>query len=154
MEVVKEADCKLNPMRYWHLLKSLSGKHPRQSPNQPISFDGKVYTKRSSVANQFCKYYVNVAPFKASKDSRQTFQDLKANPLDHSFTPFTMAQTAAAIKPSKNLTEFGPNGLTALHLKHLGPSGLWYLTLPSGAWPVSSRFPSLARPLMLDQVIG
>jgi hypothetical protein len=47
--------------------------------------------------------------------------------LDHNFTPFSTADTKQAIRGSKNYTATGPDGLTALHLKNLGPSGIAYL---------------------------
>ena len=55
METVKEANQKLNPRRYWNLLKSLSNKQVNQAPNQPIKFGNRIYTKDSSTANSFCK---------------------------------------------------------------------------------------------------
>ena len=50
------------------------------------------------------------------------------NRLDRSFSPFAPPQVAEAIKRTKNSTAAGPNGITALHLKHLGPKGLRFLT--------------------------
>ena len=51
-----------------------------------------------------------------------------SNPLDRSYSPFSEANTVDAIKACKNSTAAGPNGLTPLHLKHLGPLGIRYLT--------------------------
>jgi hypothetical protein len=52
----------------------------------------------------------------------------KAHSIDHSFTPFTVAMTNESILRSSNSTTTGPDGLTSLHLKHLGHAGLSYLT--------------------------
>jgi hypothetical protein len=46
------------------------------------------------------------------------------HPIDHSYTPFTSAQTLEAINHASSSTAKGPDGLTSLHLKHLGEAGL------------------------------
>jgi hypothetical protein len=53
---------------------------------------------------------------------------LKNHPLDHSYNPFTAADTTEAIQKSSNSTATGPDGLCSLHLKHLGQSGIAFLT--------------------------
>ena len=70
-----------------------------------------------------------MVPYVASKESRRVYRDLKtSNALDRAYTPFTAAQTAAAIKSCKNSTAIGPNGLSNLHLKHVGARGIRFLT--------------------------
>ena len=129
METIQKADRRTNPSAYWRLLKGLSGKRASTSPNQPIHFNGKPFTKTSSISNQFCRQYTNAKQYKQDKESRQVYKNLKVtNPLDRSFTPFSSSDTVDAIKATKHSTAVGPNGLTALHLKHLGPLGIRYLT--------------------------
>ena len=129
MEAVGGADRRSNPRRYWNLLKGLSGKRVRQAHNQPIKFNNKAFTKRQSIANQFCKQYVNAMPFKKSKESRKTFRDMKINNvINHTAVFFTPVQVIEAIKATKNSTAVGPNDLSALHLKHLGRNGISFLT--------------------------
>jgi hypothetical protein len=48
--------------------------------------------------------------------------------LDKSYYTFTPLQTRNAINESKSSSAVGPDGLTDIHLKHLGPRGLAYLT--------------------------
>ena len=50
------------------------------------------------------------------------------NPLDRSYSPFSESDVVDAIRATKNLSAAGPNGLTPLHLKHLGPLGISFLT--------------------------
>ena len=129
METVMDADRRSNPSRWWNLLKGLAGGQTRQAPNQPISFNDKVFSKKSRIADQFCHQYANVKPFKTARESRDIFRIIKQeNPLDRAFTPFTAFDTAEAIRRSKNSTAAGPNDITPLHLKHLGPQGLAFLT--------------------------
>lgn len=129
MEEVCGEDRKSNPKKWWSLLKGLAGGSTFQAPNQPIKFKDKVYTKKSHISNQFCKQYANAKEYKPNKESRQIFRDVKTNnPLDRTYMPFTSADAAEAIRKTKNSTAAGPNQITALHLKHLGPRGLAYLT--------------------------
>ena len=129
MDAVHQADRRANPVRFWRLLKGLSGKRASTPPNQPIKFKDKTITKPSSIANNFCKQYANVKTFKQDKEARTIYKNLKVNnPLDKHYTPFSTSDTVEAIKASKNLTADGPNNVTMLHLKHLGPLGIRFLT--------------------------
>jgi hypothetical protein len=47
--------------------------------------------------------------------------------LDCAFKPFTTQLTKDAIMKSLNSAAAGPDGLTSLHLKYLGPKGIAYL---------------------------
>jgi hypothetical protein len=48
--------------------------------------------------------------------------------LDASFSPFTCLATCNAINAAKNSSAVGPDGLMAIHLKHIGPRAIAYLT--------------------------
>ena len=129
MDAVHQADRRSNPVRFWRLLKGLSGKRASVPPNQPIIFKDKTITKTTSIANNFCKQYANVKTFQQDKEARKIHKNMKVNnPLDRNYTPFSSSDTVDAIKASKNSTAAGPNGITMLHLKHLGPLGIRYLT--------------------------
>ena len=129
MEAVGKADKRSNSRHYWGFMAGLSGKRVRQAQNQPINFHNKTFTKRQSIANEFNKQYVNAMPFKKSKQSRKIFRKTKQNnQLDRTAVFFSPPQVIDAIRATKNSTAVGPNGLTALHLKHLGRNGIGFLT--------------------------
>jgi hypothetical protein len=118
-----------NPTKFWGLLHNLSGKHARQPPNQPISFKGKVLTKPQSIAKGFNRQYTSVGVHKQNPQSRKVIRHMRLkHKLDSKFNPFTETTTSDAIKASRNSTATGPNGLTSLHLKHLGPCAICFLT--------------------------
>ena len=101
----------------------------KQASNQPISFKNVPYSSAKLIADKFCQQYTNVKEFKHCKESRAIFKNNKVNnPLDPVFTPFTAAHTIDAIRQTKNSTAVGPNGLSPLHLKHLGRYAIRYLT--------------------------
>jgi hypothetical protein len=126
---VEDSSFKVNPEKGWRLLRALSGKRPKQAPNQPIKFGDKKFSKPEAIAARFCRQYTSVSSHKASPRSRKVKRRLKnKHRLDTSFTPFTPELTKAAILRSSNSTALGPDGLTSLHLKHLGPRAISYMT--------------------------
>ena len=48
--------------------------------------------------------------------------------MDHDFRPFSVRDVERAIREASESTAVGPDGLTVAHLKHLGVSGLAFLT--------------------------
>ena len=117
-----------NSRKYWKIFNNLSGKRPHQDPNQPISFNNQIHTKPQSIATHFCKQFTNPIPYHPSPQTRRTLRQIhKQHPLDHNTDVFTTAQVHDAIKNSSNSIASSPDGLTILHLRHIGPLGLQYL---------------------------
>jgi hypothetical protein len=108
-------------------LRNLSGKKSHVAPNQPISFGSSTFSKPAEISEQFIRQYVP-SP-KSDPLTRLVQRKLhEDHPLDFNFSPFTPALTEEAIHKSSSSTATGPDGLTLLHLKHLGPAGIGYLT--------------------------
>jgi hypothetical protein len=110
----------VEPKKFWSLLWGLFGK-------RPISFGKDTLTAPSRIAEGFIRQYV-LHPCSDPLTWRIRRKLYKSHPLDHNFSPFTPAKTEEVIRASKNSTATGPDGLTSLHLKNLGPSGIAYLT--------------------------
>jgi hypothetical protein len=126
-EKVKAAHDHAEPSRFWNLLRGLSGKKAHVPSNQPISFDPDSCSNPKVNADKFLKQYV-LAP-RSDPMNQKVLRRLHLNhPIDHSYTPFTSAQTLEAINHASSSTAKGPDGLTSIHLKHLGPAGIAYLT--------------------------
>jgi hypothetical protein len=125
-----ESSCfKTNPGKCWSLFKSLSGKNTRSPPNQRISFSGKIYTKSPDIAKNFLKQFTKSVNHKMDRHSITVIRNLqKKHQLDSGFQPFTCLATCDAINASKSFSAVGPDGLTAIHLKHIGPHAITYLT--------------------------
>ena len=117
-----------NTKKFWRLLRSLSGKRTDPPPNQPINFSQKTLTKSSSIASRFTKQFTCLKPHQHNPTTRKILRQLhKKHKLDPNFQPFTVEQVAAAIRSCSNSTATGPDNITSVHLKHLGPSGIAYL---------------------------
>ena len=118
-----------SPNKFWPLIKSLSGKSSRPPPNQPISFKNKPSTKAKSIANGFCRQFTSTVPYKSNRRTRQVLRKLRSkHVLNKDQNPFSVEEVERAIVVSKSSTATGPDGLTAIHLKHLGLRDLTYLT--------------------------
>ena len=55
-------------------------------------------------------------------------KEIRKNKLNASSQQFTAHQTQEAIKLAKASKAVGPDGISTVHLKHLGPAGIQYLT--------------------------
>ena len=112
--------------KLFKLIKNLNGKN-KSNDNQAIKFKGRYLTSSLGIANSFNKQYTSIVRHVTSPTSRLVSRGLKKNSLEepNSFTP---QQTAEAIKACKASKAAGPDNISNLHLKHLGPIGISYLT--------------------------
>jgi hypothetical protein len=118
-----------NSEKFWSLLKRLSGKSSRPPPNQPISFKKKTFTKAPDIANKFCSAFTKTVTHKSDHGARNVLRKLrKKHKTDPTFAPFTPLATQDTINQAKSSSATGPDGLTAIHLKHIGPRCIAYLT--------------------------
>ncbi|KAF2345816.1 Reverse transcriptase domain [Trinorchestia longiramus] len=100
-----------------------------QPPNQHITFGNRVTTSNPIIAQSFCRQFTIVPHFRRNKSSRKIFRSIhKLHLLDRSFPPFTADQTREASKKFGTSTAAGLDNLTILHIRHLSPSGISYLT--------------------------
>ena len=112
--------------KLFKLIKNLNGKGT-SSPNEAIKFKGRYLISSKDIANGFVKQYTSVVRHMSSKNSRTVSKKIKKNELDNPIS-FTYQDTDKAIKASKASKAAGPDNISNLHLKHLGPNGISYLT--------------------------
>ena len=79
------------------------------------------------MANNFNTQYTPDTDKKPDKTLRQTLRHLKKKSKDPPVV-FTPAQTLAAIRKSKSSKAVGPDGLSPIMLKNIGPNAIKYLT--------------------------
>ena len=128
-DFIESLDRKKNSKNYWRVMKNLSGKRSFVPPNQPIKFNGRFYTKHGAIARRFNTQYTNVRKHSSSKDSRKIKRKIQEqHQLDPNFRPFSAEDTAEAIKSAKNSTALGPDDLSTVHFKHMGPLAIGFLT--------------------------
>ena len=118
--------CKNGSKKLWTTIKSL-GNQPKQPDNQGIYFNDKIYHNPKKFADKFNCQYTPATNIKQPKEARNLRRQLKKKPTDPCIT-ITEADTAKAIKESKNSKALGPDNISPIMLKHLGKSGIKYLT--------------------------
>ena len=112
--------------KLFKLIKNLNGRN-ESNPNQAIKFKGKYLASSLNIANAFNKQYSSIVKHESSKTSRKVSKQIKKNSLANPVS-FTSEQTKEAIKSCKASKAAGPDDISNLHLKHLGPMGIDYLT--------------------------
>ena len=130
IEKLEEVDPRhsTNTKPFWGIIKGLSGKTCRQSKNQPIRFKGKLKKRPEHIATSFNIQYTTLKPHKSSKESRKVKRKLLKRRLVHDYNPFTEDQVAAEIKKVSNSSALGPDGMSNVHLKHLGLKAIKFVT--------------------------
>ena len=118
--------CAPNSKKLWTTIKNLNSQ-PSQPNNQGIKFNNKMINNPKKLATKFNGQYTPHSDKKPSKQSRKVRRHLKKKPTEPPIN-ITEAQTREAIKASKNSKALGPDEISPIMLKHLGPNGIRYLT--------------------------
>ena len=99
-------DHRHNTHTLWKTIHGLSNRAPPHTLNTSITFNNKIATTPTHIANCFTKQFTNT--------------------VKHA--TLTTSQVQEAIKQSKNNNSQCPDKLNIRHLKHIGPLGLAFLT--------------------------
>ena len=117
---------KTDTTKLFKLLKHLNG-GKKASDNEAIKFKGKYITTPKKIADSFNKQYSTVIPHTSTRTARIVNKDIDKNKVDET-EEITVEQTQDAMKRAKASKAIGPDGIATVHLKHLGPYGIKYLT--------------------------
>ena len=113
--------------KLWDIIKTLNS-NPRPPANQSIKFNGKEVQDPKKIANCLNKQYTPGASNKPTKPFRRLLRNIK-KPIKKEPDVFFHAQkTAEAIKKCKNSKALGPDGISPMMLKKLGPTAINYIT--------------------------
>ena len=107
-------------------------------PNLSVKFNNIHYSKPSKIANKLNSQYTPPSTTKPTKAFRKLMRDIKKKSTD-SEVIVTIEQTKKAIKKAKCSKAVGPDGLSPIMLKYLGPAGL--ALLPDSTTTTSSTSP-------------
>ena len=155
------------PAQMWKFVQQIKGQASTPD-NQDINFQGKPYTDPNQLSNMFCKQFVPPSNRPKGCHKHRKIRRTAKLRLDDAPTinPEDVEQAIKRAKPSKAA---GPDEITSLHLKKLGPLAVSYLcntfqlslslslsTLasspPSGESPTSSLSPNLAKTTLLVRI--
>ena len=119
-------NCGQGTKKLWDTIKSINNP-PQQPDNQSIKFNNKHYDKPKKLASKFNAQYTPGATTKPTKEFRNLLRKVKKKSSDPEVV-ITPAQTRKAIKKCKNSKALGPDEISPIMLKHLGPNGINFLT--------------------------
>ena len=140
-DFISKLDRKSDPGKLFKFFKNINGQ-PNSSENSAIKFKGKYLTKPLKMADGFNKQYNSIVRHTSSPTSRTISHDLKKNKLADTDL-YSPEDTAKAIKRAKASKALGPDGMSNIHLKHLGESGIKYLTTIYNLSMRTSQLPSI-----------
>ena len=120
-------DHKVNTHILWNTLSNLANKKPPQQPNRSISFNNKTYSTSKDISTQFNKQFTNAT--KHTTDKQNRIIDRATHKLETDTNlEITETEVKKAITLSENNKSTGPDNICILHLKHLGPIAISFLT--------------------------
>ena len=108
------------------LIKNLNGKNTTNK-NQAIKFKGKYISSAYGLANAFNHQYCSIIRHTTSDTHRKIWKDNKKFELNDNIK-VTTDQTREEIKKAKASKAMGPDKISNVHLKQLGPKAVEYLT--------------------------
>ena len=118
-------DHRHNTHTLWKTIHGLSNRAPPHTLNTSITFNNKIATTPTHIANCFTQQFTNTVKHATHKTNRHI------NRATHNIQGYnitlTTSQVQEAIKESKNNNSQGPDKLNIRHLKHIGPLGLAFL---------------------------
>ena len=139
--LVGNIERKTDSGKLFKLIKNLNGQ-PQSKNNSAIRFKGKYLLNPLKIADSFNNQFSSVVRHTSSKESRNITRDLRNHSLANT-NNFTAEETTKAIKQSKSSKALGPDHISNLHLKHLGPAGIQYLTHIYNLSMSTSQLPSI-----------
>ena len=119
-------NCPPGSKKLWDTIKNLNNP-TRRNDNQSIQFNGKHLNDPKKICTKFNEQYTPGATTKPTKEFRNTLRNIQKKPTDPEFL-ITTQQTTEAIQKSKNSKALGPDELSPIMLKHIGPHATRHLT--------------------------
>ena len=118
--------CGAGTKQLWSTIKNLQT-GPRKLDNQSIKFNGKHVHVPRKQANKFNQQFTPNTDIKATKPFRNLLRNLQKK-TDDPEIEITEEKIIKAIKKSKSSKAIGPDGISPIMLKHLGPAGISFLS--------------------------
>ena len=118
-------NCEPNSKKLWSTIKELTNPQKR-ADNQSVCFGKKHFLDPKKIASKLNEQYTPAATTKPSKQFRHFLRKTRQKSEDPAVT-ITAQQVQAAIKKSKSSKALGPDHISPIMLKHLGPVAQNYL---------------------------
>ena len=124
----------------WAAVRSLEARGPPAL--RDISFGKQSASAHHRVARLFNVHFSTPVPHRSSRDSKTVLRAIRSMPQSDS-PSFSAVQVAEAIAAQRSSTAIGPDGLSVIHLKHLGPKSHQFLASLFNASLSQNRLPQV-----------
>ena len=110
----------------------------KKTGSQAVTFEKPVYDPKQ-IANKFNQQYTPPIRKKVVQETRQTLRNLKTSSMERAV--ITTMEVERVLQSTKSSKALGPDELSPLMLKHLGPkahsyiAGMFQTSLNTGAIP-------------------
>ena len=120
-----------NPAKVWKLVKGLDNKYNCTTKTHEAIMKNNTEdipdTKKQ--AEILITHYAKMSSLPNRAEDRRRLREFHAQNIDHNITTqFTPVMTWRTIKSTKNSSSTGPDNISYIHLKHLGPHAIRLLT--------------------------
>ena len=130
-DFVETLDQKTDVTKLWRTIKGIDGIAKREAENEAISItiNGISFSSSKQLATKFNQQFntSKLGRHTSSSDTRLVIRETKRKSLEMAQT-FTTDLVRRAIKGCSNSKAFGPDKLSIVHLKNLGPRAIKYIT--------------------------
>ena len=125
-------------------IKAIDGKSPPNADNEAITFGDNQVSSPKQIANYVNRQFTtsNLGRHTSSRETRLVSREITRKTLMSAVT-FTTDQVIKGISNCSNTKAFGPDKLSILHLKNLGPRAIEYLTAFFNDSATSCRIPAI-----------
>ena len=143
-EFVESIDHRTDITKLLRTIKGIDGKSRQTAENEGITFTGRSHTSPKLIANSFNRQFTTskLGKYSSSRRTRHVSKYLKRMSLEKAKS-FTSDQVTSAIKSCRSSRAYGPETLSIVHLKNLGPLATEYLTTLYNYSLKSCRLPSI-----------
>ena len=140
---MQSCSVKTKPAQYWKIIKSLNGNSAVKNVAINFGHPDRLESKPKAIAQGFNKMFGTVVRHRVTKAKKKaTWKLMQDKPLIDA-PVFAVADVRRAILDMRNSKAEGPDGLTILQFKQLGPLALAYLTAVLNMSVSASNIPAM-----------
>ena len=121
-------DHRTNTSKLYKTLNSITLSNSNTTQSHAAITTTDTIPSNKQQANILINHFSHVSHLKPHKDDRRIIRRRTHFPTDPDYAPFTYGQTKHIINNLKNSSACGPDNISNIHLKHLGPQGIQALT--------------------------
>ena len=128
-DFVETMDQKTDLTKLSTTIKGIDGRAKLEAENEAITFNERLFSSSKQLATKFNQQFntSKLGRHTSSRETRLRPRETKRKPLEMART-FTADLVMKAIKSCRNRQTFDPDKLSIMHLMHLGPRAIEYIT--------------------------